>query len=132
MTLEQRLAELGVIPRPDDWKPKLFHLADAEDRVGLERLLDHGAVVTVRDTLADQLADWLKASQPARKWCPTELDASAVEAREGVPAASYGTWVFYPWSGVLAHVLPVDRFRFLRSARNRYKITPAEQELLLG
>jgi nitroreductase len=130
MSLEQRLADRALAPTLEDWRPRLFRLGNPEDRGTLERLLDGGAVFTVCDTLADQLADWLKASQPAQKWSPTDLAASAAAARGGATAAEYGAWVFYPWSGVLAHVLPADQFRFLRSVRNRYKITPADQEAL--
>ena len=38
--------------------------------------------------------------------------------------------MYYPWSGRLVHVLEPARFRELRSDRNRYKITPAEQTAL--
>ena len=51
-------------------------------------------------------------------------------AAEGVPLAQYGVWVYYPWSRRLVHILGKDEFIELRTNRNRYKITQAEQDLL--
>lgn len=39
-------------------------------------------------------------------------------------------WIYYPWRRTLVHLLGPDRFRRLRLARNRNKITTAEQEQL--
>ncbi|TKK89237.1 hypothetical protein FDA94_09865 [Herbidospora galbida] len=44
--------------------------------------------------------------------------------------AGYGTWVWYPWSGVLVRTHPAEEFRRLRTDRNRDKITPEEQRRL--
>ncbi|WP_157518414.1 ThiF family adenylyltransferase [Herbidospora mongoliensis] len=46
--------------------------------------------------------------------------------------ADYGTYVWYPWSGVLVRTLPAEEFRRLRTDRNRNKITVDEQRRLGG
>ena len=50
----------------------------------------------------------------------------------GRDPVGYGTWAFYPWSGRLVHVLPREESRFVRTDRNRNKITREEQQVLLG
>ena len=49
---------------------------------------------------------------------------------DGCEPAAFGTWVFYPWSRRLVHVLPEALHRELRLDRNRYAITADEQERL--
>ena len=46
---------------------------------------------------------------------------------DGRGPAAFGTWVFYPWSRLLVHVLPAPLHRELRLDRNRYAITSEEQ-----
>ncbi len=48
----------------------------------------------------------------------------------GLDPSDYGTWAFYPWRGRLVHLLPCDEFRFVRTDRNRDKITREEQVVL--
>jgi molybdopterin/thiamine biosynthesis adenylyltransferase/nitroreductase len=48
------------------------------------------------------------------------------------PAVDPGCWVFYPWSGRLVRTLRPDLWQHLRSDRNRYKLTAAEQQRLRG
>ena len=51
---------------------------------------------------------------------------------DGREPAAFGTWVFYPWSRRLVHVLPAPLHRELRFDRNRYAITVDEQRRLAG
>ena len=60
----------------------------------------------------------LRAPAAAPRW------SGVLDGRE--PAA-FGTWVFYPWSRRLVHVLPEPLHRELRLDRNRYAITAEEQ-----
>jgi nitroreductase len=48
----------------------------------------------------------------------------------GVPPHQYGTWVYFPWSGRLGHVLPESEFVELRTVRNRHKILKRDQAVL--
>ncbi|MCS7483706.1 ThiF family adenylyltransferase [Umezawaea endophytica] len=43
-----------------------------------------------------------------------------------------GTWVWYPWSARLVHVLPREEFRLVRTDRNRGKVERPQQRRLLG
>src|SRR3954470_21862557 len=49
------------------------------------------------------------------------------EGAEGEALRRGGTWLFYPWSRRLVHVLPEPLHRELRFDRNRYAITLDEQ-----
>jgi molybdopterin/thiamine biosynthesis adenylyltransferase len=95
------------------WEP-VFHAAGAPELLALAR--DPGVVVV--DELAAQLEQLARARAPR--------DGDVVEPVEAFDAP----WVFYPWSRRLVRVLPEPLHRELRFDRNRYAITPAEQERL--
>lgn len=97
-------------------------------------LLDLAADPRTRvvDTVAAQLDELVRSRVPDRP-----LDADVVRDRvdallAGTPPELFGCWVHQPWAGRLVHVLPAALHRELRLDRNRYKITEAEQERLLG
>ncbi|MER5931742.1 Rv1355c family protein [Streptomyces sp. NPDC002054] len=113
------------------WRPRLFAAGDPGQRAELTGLLDRGAAAEVLDTLSEQVAELLTARRPA--WRPSAAElAAAVQEHLGGRPLEYGTWVWYPWSRRLAHVLPEPEYRELRHSRNHYKITPAEQAELTG
>ncbi|WP_414166702.1 Rv1355c family protein [Streptoverticillium reticulum] len=135
MDLDTHLeARLDALTEPADgtapWRPELYTPADPEQHSALAELLERGAVISVRDTLTEQLAELLTARRP--DWRPDsgELASAVADHLGGMRPASYGTWVWYPWSRQLVHVLPPAEYRELRQSRNRYKITAAEQRLL--
>ncbi|MFD9337834.1 Rv1355c family protein [Streptomyces sp. NPDC060028] len=114
------------------WRPRLFAADDPGQRAELTGILARGEATPVRDTLTEQVAELLTTRHPA--WSPSAEElATAVEGHlDGQPPLEYGTWVWYPWSGRLAHVLPEREYRELRQSRNQYKITAAEQADLTG
>lgn len=116
-----------------DYRPLFFSRARADERAALDALIADGRVWQTSDTLDRQLRDLVIARAPARKerGIPAdELEALARELLGGVALEAYGFWVYYPWSGQLAHLLPPDEYRELRLDRNRNKITRAEQARL--
>src|SRR5262249_52912166 len=84
----------------------------------------------VCDTLAAQIEELIGARFPSRDWDRPSLEQALGAVLGGLAPLEYGRWVYYPWLRQVVHVLPPDEFRFLRSCRNRYKITPDEQEQL--
>ncbi|MGH4032034.1 Rv1355c family protein [Actinomycetota bacterium Odt1-20B] len=131
MNLEARISSLAAATDGDDapWRPELYALDDLAQRAALGALLERGEVTAVRDTVAEQVAELLMSRRP--DWRPDTGElAAAVAAHLGGPASAYGSWVRYPWSHRLVHVLPRDEYRELRQSRNRYKITAEEQALL--
>ena len=86
--------------------------------------------VVVVDELAAQLEQLVRARAP-RDELTGRLAREAVDrVLDGREPAAFGTWVFYPWSRLLVHVLPEPLHRELRLDRNRYAITSEEQRRL--
>lgn len=114
----------------ESWKPERLSLADAQDRKRLETLVASGEVLFAYDTMQEQLAELIDTRLPGQKPDQAELLSRAQAHLAGVDPASYGTWVYYPWSKRVAHVLPEAEYRELRTSRNRNKITADEQARL--
>lgn len=110
--------------------PMRFDPADEEQAGELVELLRSEAVRFVHDTVEEQLRELLESRTPNRTHSREDVDRLVTAHVGGRDLTSYGSWVFYPWSGRLVHVLPVAEHRELRTDRNRYKITAAEQRLL--
>jgi hypothetical protein len=105
-----------------NWRPVLFD--------GAPQRVDEAA--EVHDTLLDQLRELITARNAGKRLTETDVDRLVAQHLQGQAPADYGTWVFYPWSRCLVHLLPRDEFRELRTDRNQYKITPDEQQRLAG
>jgi hypothetical protein len=126
-----------IIPRSthaddDSATPLLFNLETEEGRDAFAALLRTTPPRFVHDTLGDQLVELIETREPTRKVHAADRDARIAAFLDGRAIATYGTWVYFPWSARLIHVLPRDEYRAVRSARNRYKITQPEQESLLA
>ncbi len=111
------------------FRPRLFCRSVEADREALAALLGAGDVLFVHDTLMGQIEELLETRSPGRRIPRAELVLSA-RAHAGDAPADYGTWVYYPWSGRLVHVLPQGEYEELRTSRNRNKITRDEQTRL--
>jgi molybdopterin/thiamine biosynthesis adenylyltransferase len=91
---------------------------------------DPGVVVV--DELPAQLEQLVKGRKPRDQLTSTEIRDAVERLLEGREPAAFGTWVLYPWSRRLVHVLPEALHRELRLDRNRYAITLEEQRRLAG
>ncbi|MGY0492108.1 ThiF family adenylyltransferase [Streptomyces sp. WG-D5] len=123
-------SEDTAVPAP--WRPVLLRLSDPHDQARFDSLRSSGAVRETHDRIGDQLAELARCLRPDAAPDGPAHDAAVAELLAGVGPRQYGTWVWYPWSGRLVHVLPEREFRRVRTDRNRDKITGVEQELLLG
>ncbi|WP_240117459.1 MULTISPECIES: ThiF family adenylyltransferase [unclassified Streptomyces] len=114
------------------YRPLLLNLGEADGEATLAALLESGAVREVHDRIDDQLEELVRCLRPGESLDDRARAAAATEMCAGVPRRRYGTWVWYPWSGRLVHLLPDEQFRLVRTDRNRGKITRGEQQALLG
>ncbi|MFJ9343798.1 ThiF family adenylyltransferase [Streptomyces sp. NPDC101733] len=114
------------------WQPVLFAPKHEQDRIGLQGLLDSGEVREVMDTIAEQLAELVTSREPRLRSSPDAVRRAVAEQLGGASLQEYGTWVWYPWSGRLVHLLPREEFRLVRTDRNRGRIDRAQQRRLLG
>lgn len=115
-----------------EWKPSLLAADTAAGRQALQLLVDSGAVLFCHDTVRSQLEEWVETRHPARDLSAAQLTQLVGQHLNGRALERYGTWVYYPWSRRLVHVLPEAEFRELRTSRNRNKITAEEQHQLFS
>lgn len=125
----ERLRRAGT-GQGEAWRPRFFRLTRAADREALEALIDGGGRVEVYDALEDQLVDLVKTRNPHLRLSEGAARELVAEHLGGSPPHEYGVWVYYPWSGRLVHLLDEAEFVELRTNRNKYKLTPAEQRRL--
>ena len=130
MKLAERLAALAAGADHGTFQPARFSLADSWDRRKVEELLASGQVREVHDRYVDQLAELCATRSPKQRLRGAALDEVVRAALGDGPPEERGTWVHYPWSGRLVHMLGEAEDRELRFSRNRYKITPEEQRML--
>ena len=123
---------LVASPDTDAYRPRYFRLANQPDADALTQLLHAHPEITVADVLLAQLQELIRTRHPTRQLQETDLLALVQAHMRGTALAEYGVWVYYPWSGRLVHLLDEPEFVELRTNRNKYKITPAEQALLAG
>ena len=118
--------------RPDHefWRPVIFDAATEIAMAAVQELLRSGDVAFVHDDIVAQLRELISVRQPKRRWSTAELDAAVGFHLGERHPQRYGTWVYYPWSRRLVHLLPRSEFREVRTDRNRYKICPEEQARL--
>lgn len=112
------------------WRPEIFDITNSENLSKLESLIYSGKVYHVADRLEDQLKELLTTQNPSKTFSNHELDDAVKRHLNGLRIEEYGRWVFYPWKGLLVHVLPKKEYQLLRCDRNRYKITEQEQKKL--
>ncbi|RJO75182.1 ubiquitin activation protein [Nocardia panacis] len=123
----------SAAPDRETWQPVLLDMRRSDDVAALLDLLDSGRVREAHDTITAQLADLIGCRDPEHRCGGAELEARIADHTAGTPLWRYGTWVWYPWSGRLVHVLPRTEFRLVRTDRNRDKIERSRQrELLCG
>jgi molybdopterin/thiamine biosynthesis adenylyltransferase/nitroreductase len=128
--LVDRINHLAAATDAEQAVPISFDLGTADGSAALAALLDETPPRFVHDEIVDQIGELLEARDPTYKPKGAARDARVVAHLQGRAAATYGRWVYYPWSSRLVHVLPRDEYRVVRTARNRYKITQSEQDTL--
>lgn len=112
-----------------DYLPIIFDATKDFDKI--QSLLLTNPNIQIFDTLTNQIFELIKARNPSIVFTQEELLLQVKSLLQDLPIEKYGLWVYYPWSYKLVHLLYEDDFIFLRTARNQYKITTAEQGKLL-
>jgi molybdopterin/thiamine biosynthesis adenylyltransferase len=113
------------------FRPVLLDAGASDTPAALVELAADPSVVVV-DELGEQLEQLVRGRAPRDELSGAQLREAVQRMLEGRVPAAFGTWVFYPWSRQLVHVLPEPLHRELRLDRNRYAITDEEQQRLVG
>jgi molybdopterin/thiamine biosynthesis adenylyltransferase len=84
----------------------------------------------ILDLFASQKKELFKIQNPGSRFSDEELSRLYQEWVSDKNPDEEGTWIFYPWSNRLLHILDKKEFITLRTSRNHHKITPGEQSEL--
>ncbi len=110
------------------YQPQFFYLNTDEDRITFQQFLQ--TPVFVCDDLYNQLKELIRSRHPAENLLPEDYAHLIGQHLGSCTLDDYGAWVYYPWSKRLVHLLPEEEFIELRTSRNKYKITDAEENSL--
>jgi ThiF family len=111
-------------------KPVFFRLSIEQDRKRIEELLRSDPRIEIYDTYRTQVEELIETRNPSRIFKKDDLAREVDRVFAGKNPEELGVWVHYPWSHRLVHILEEDEFIELRTDRNHYKITAAEQGFL--
>src|SRR5581483_6546875 len=127
-TLRRDIQPMQPTPQsPNCHHPEILRWENAPERIDELR---RRPGVLVSDAIEAQLRDLVRTRHPARRLTPAEQQDLVTAELGGRALHQYGVWVHYPWSRRLVHLLDEPEFIEVRTNRNCYKITPAEQRQL--
>ncbi len=113
-------------------KSVIFDLENRDDQGSLKKLLDEGYIKHVGDDYIEQLKELFAVQNPILVYKPDfgeKFNIFLKETQVRKNLLLHGKWVFYPWLSALVHILDEEDFFLVRTARNRYLISPEEQDI---
>lgn len=128
--IKNLISDLKVVDK-NHFKPLLFDLNNDSDLKEFESLINSKKKqLKIANTLENQLIELHLTQNPSRQISKSERAEWLDGWKKNNDIYRYGTWVYYPWSDVLSHILPKEEFIELRTSRNKYKIGEEEQARL--
>jgi molybdopterin/thiamine biosynthesis adenylyltransferase len=113
------------------YKPILYNLNQNSDLNEFESLLNSKKnYLKKANAIENQLLELHLTRHPKRQISKSDRAEWMKTWKKNNDIDTYGQWVYYPWSGVISHILPENEFIELRTSRNKYKISEAEQKQL--
>jgi ThiF family protein len=112
--------------------PVVLRMHEKGAAARLEKLATTSPITLVKDTYDEQLAELLLSRNAqlyrANPAVQQESIASFLASHYGTTEPwQMGSWVYYPWSGYLVHILEEELFLESRTIRNKNLITADEQ-----
>lgn len=111
------------------YRPVFFRLENIKDEQNFKELIQQQPEIQIYDTIYSQLAELIKLNNPQQKLTREESDALIAAHVKG-DLNKYGTWVYFPWSSKIVHILDEDEFIKVRTNRNIYKLTTEDIQAL--
>lgn len=124
----KQLKEKGL-SRKDLYKPDFFRLSNEVDKERFAGIITSSEIILC-DEIYGQLKELIKTRNPRINFRADEYPKLIDEHLNGCSPEDYGVWVYYPWGQRIVHILDEKEFVELRTSRNKYKITEAEQNIL--
>jgi len=113
------------------FKATLFNINNNSEKEQLLGLLNLNQNIEIYDEIENQLIELIKIKHPSQKDFSDESIQNLIQQHlNGIQLQNYGVWVYYPWSKRLVHILDEQEFIYVRTNRNRNKITEEEQNIL--
>lgn len=114
------------------YEPVVMRMGQPSAARELEKLATSAPITLVKDNYDEQLAELLLSRNAqlyrARPAIQQESIASFLDSHYGSAEPwQMGSWVYYPWSGYLVHLLEEELFTESRTIRNKNLITATEQ-----
>src|SRR5690606_24812287 len=126
--LEKRLSKANKADTTS-WKPILLDLKNKDELNHFLNILDTKDPV-ITDEIFDQVKELVKCKYPRKRLSGDALINATYAHLGNEPHEIYGKWAYYPWYNRMVHILDEEEFVQVRTNRNHYKISPAEQEIL--
>ncbi|MEM7486634.1 MAG: Rv1355c family protein [Bacteroidota bacterium] len=114
----------------DLYTPRAFRNGLETDTQQLKKLLAENKNLVIFNTLEQQLKELYQIEHPKTKYVIEEFKSWYDRRSNTLDWETYGVWFYYPWSNTLVLTLEEADFIQVRTARNKYKITQEEQEVL--
>lgn len=130
--IDRMLDETAFGVRSPHYRALLMRLRADTDFSKLGARLERAFAIEVIDSIGAQLRELCKIRRPREK---LDHDALELDAGKFCPPSArlhYGVWALFPWSRRLVHLVNEAEFIELRTNRNLYKISHAEQAALRG
>lgn len=114
-----------------EFKPELLRLSNPAERARWQALQADKLVDEVIDALPEAVEDLFKIDFPFVAPGSPEFQKTFVRYEErfynGSEPEAVGVWLYYPWRRVLVRLPEPADYHKLRTARNKFLITPEEQ-----
>lgn len=111
------------------YRPSFFRLNNTVDYERFSELISQPYII-VADFIDDQVKELIKSKHPQHKFAVSELREAVNKHFGAISPQMFGVWVYYPWSNRLVHILDREEFIYVRTSRNKYKITESEAKQL--
>lgn len=122
----------NVSRNTEDWRPIVIemHLQNAKKQ--LDDLLEKGDIRQIVDNYDEQYAELIVSRHPQLYQSSLEIKRESLKEYlekhfAGKESWQLGSWVYYPWSGNLVHVLEKPLFLESRTIRNKDLVNEHEQ-----
>lgn len=109
---------------------KFYSLESAKDLSEFSLLLKEKPYILKIDTLQSQWREWIQSTRMDLFGQPEIFNQVVEDSFLSEKIEEKGFWVYYPWLERAVRILDEDKFKFIRTSRNRLKITSEEQEVL--
>jgi len=117
----------------DGWRPIVIEMKHAKAAAQLDTLINDHPIHKIVDNYDEQYAELIVSQHPQLYQATLAVKQESLKPYlhkhyDGKEPWQLGSWVYFPWSGTLVHLLEKELFLESRTIRNKDLITAAEQQ----